>query len=74
MIQSMKLDFWLPFFLKYLSFKPKMKMKGLLLTTNVSVPGLLPGSSLLLKILVKTLWRETSELCMWYFVLHIFIL
>lgn len=39
----------------------KKKVPSLLIT-NVSVPGLLPGSSALLKTLVKTLWRETSEL------------
>lgn len=84
--QSIIYEFLFFFFvINVLSFKPKMKTKVLfLLTTSVSVSGFLPGSSHLLRILQKILWREASELCMlefyiyflscckwWYFILLI---
>lgn len=52
-----------PFLLRLFLWHLKMKMRGsFLLMTNVSGPRLFSPSSLLPKILMRTLWRETSKL------------
>lgn len=61
------INFYFSFSWYILPFKPKVTRKRpFLLTTNACVPELLPGSSRPARILMRTSWREISELCRWH--------